>query len=146
MKGEPMVRRPWLVLVAGVLVLSAAACGSDGGEDADMQIDLADFSIELSTDTLPAGDLTLSASNAGPTTHEFEVFSMPAATDLDTLEIVDDVANVDAAGMTVIDEVEDIVAGTSAELNLALEPGTYAVICNLPEHYAQGMHASFTVE
>ena len=51
-----------------------------------------------------------------------------------------------AAGMTVVDEVEDIVAGTTAELQLSLEPGTYAVICNLPEHYAQGMHASLTVE
>ena len=88
--------------------------------------------------------MTLAASNAGPTTHEFEVFSMPADADLDALEVVNDVADVDAAGMTVIDEVEDIVAGTSARLDLSLEPGTYAVICNLPDHYAQGMHASFT--
>ncbi|HEY7667657.1 MAG TPA: plastocyanin/azurin family copper-binding protein [Actinomycetota bacterium] len=141
-----MVRKLWFTLAAGVLVLSAAACGGGSDEDADLQIDLADFSIELSTETLPAGDLTLSASNAGPTTHEFEVFSMPADVDLGAIEIADDVADVDAAGLTVIDEVEDIVAGTTAELNLSLEPGTYAVICNLPEHYAQGMHASFTVE
>ncbi len=139
-----MARKVLFMLAAGVLALGATACG--GGEDADLQIDLADFSIELSTDTLPAGDLTLSASNAGPTTHEFEVFSVPPDTDLDAIEIADDVADVDSAGLTVIDEVEDIVAGTTAELNLSLEPGTYAVICNLPEHYAQGMHASFTVE
>jgi uncharacterized cupredoxin-like copper-binding protein len=135
------------MLATGLLVVSAAACsGNGGGEDVDLQIDLADFSIQLSTDTLHAGDLTLAASNAGPTTHEFEVFSMPADTNLDELEIVNDVADVDAAGMTVVDEVEDIVAGTTAELNVSLEPGTYAVICNLPGHYAQGMHASFTVE
>lgn len=140
-----MERKVWFVLAAGVLAVGAAACGG-GGEDADMEIDLADFSITLSTDTLSAGDVTLAASNAGPTTHEFEVFSMPADTNLDELEVANDVADVDAAGMTVVDEVEDIVAGTTAELNLTLEPGTYAVICNLPEHYAQGMHASFTVE
>jgi uncharacterized cupredoxin-like copper-binding protein len=141
-----MTRTRGFLLAGVVLALGAAACGGGGTDDADLQIDLADFSIELSTDTLPAGDLTFAASNAGPSTHEFEVFSMPADTDLDQLEIVNDVANVDAAGMTVVDEIEDIVAGTSAELNLSLEPGTYAVICNLPEHFAQGMHASFTVE
>jgi uncharacterized cupredoxin-like copper-binding protein len=141
-----MTRTRGFLLAGVVLALGAAACGGGGTDDADLQIDLADFSIELSTDTLPAGDLTFAASNAGPSTHEFEVFSMPAETDLDQLEIVNDVANVDAAGMTVVDEIEDIVAGTSAELNLSLEPGTYAVICNLPEHFAQGMHASFTVE
>jgi uncharacterized cupredoxin-like copper-binding protein len=134
------------MLAAGGLMLGAAACGSRASDDADLQIDLADFSIALSSDTLPAGDRTLAASNAGPTTHEFEVFSMPADVELGAIEIVDDVADVDAAGLTVIDEVEDIVAGTTAELNLSLEPGTYAVICNLPGHFAQGMHASFTVE
>ena len=110
-----------------------------------MQIDLADFSIELSTDTVAAGDVTLAAENAGPTTHEFEVFSVPDGVDLAQIEIVDDVADVDSAGIVVIDEVEDIVAGTSAELNLTLEAGSYAIICNLPEHYAEGMHAAFTV-
>jgi uncharacterized cupredoxin-like copper-binding protein len=142
-----MARKVWCMLAAGLFLLTAAACsGGGGGDDADLQIDLADFSIDVSTDALAAGDVTLAASNAGPTTHEVEVFSMPADTDLDALEIVDDVADVNAAEMTLVDEVEDIVAGTTAELNLSLDPGTYAVICNLPGHYAQGMHASFTVE
>ena len=140
-----MVRKVLMLILTGVLGVTAAACGG-GSNDADMQVDLADFSLELSTDALPAGDVTLAAENAGPTTHEFEVFSMPADTDLAAIEIVDDVADVDAAGLEVIDEVEDIVAGTTAELNLTLDAGTYAVICNLPEHYAEGMYASFTVE
>lgn len=140
------MKRTMCTIAAGaVFAISAASCGG-GSSDADMQIDLADFSIELSTDTLPAGDLTLSAENAGPTTHEFEVLSVPDGVDLDQIEIVDDVANVDAAGLVVIDEIEDIAAGTSAELNLKLEAGSYAIICNLSEHYAQGMHATFTVE
>ncbi|MGZ8592899.1 MAG: plastocyanin/azurin family copper-binding protein [Actinomycetota bacterium] len=44
-----------------------------------------------------------------------------------------------------IDEVEEIAPGTSATLNLDLDAGTYAVLCNLPGHYANGMHAAFTV-
>jgi uncharacterized cupredoxin-like copper-binding protein len=141
-----MVGRNVLVVLTGLLTLGASACSGSDSSEADMQIDLADFSIELSTDTLPPGDLTLSAENAGPTTHEFEVFSVPDGVDLDQIEIVDDVADVDAAGLVVIDEIEDIAAGTSAELSLNLEVGSYAIICNVSEHYAQGMHASFTVE
>jgi uncharacterized cupredoxin-like copper-binding protein len=140
-----MERGVFTIAVGAVLMISAASCGGDSA-DADMRIDLADFTIELSTDTLPAGDLTLTAENAGPSTHEFEVFSVPSGVDLDQIEIVDDVADVDAAGLVVIDEVEDIAPGTSAELNVDLEAGSYAVICNLSEHYAQGMHVSFTVE
>jgi uncharacterized cupredoxin-like copper-binding protein len=48
--------------------------------------------------------------------------------------------------LEVVDEVEDIAPGTSAPLNLTLDPGSYAVICNLPGHYANGMHTTFTVE
>lgn len=136
------------VALAGVLGLAAAACGGGGGSaaDADLQIDLADFSIELSTDTVPSGSVLFAASNAGPTTHEFEVFSVPDGVDLAEIPIADDVADVEGAGLKVVDEIEDIVAGTSAELTLNLEPGSYAVVCNLPEHYAQGMYAAFTVE
>lgn len=141
-----MVRRNVVLVLAGLLTLGAVACSGGDSSEADMRIDLADFSVELSTDTVPAGDVTLVAKNAGPTTHEFEVFSVPDGIDLDQIEIVDDIADVDAAGLVVIDEVEDIAAGTSAELNLNLEVGSYAIICNVSEHYAQGMHASFTVE
>lgn len=141
-----MVRRNVSLVLAGLLVLGATACSGRGSDEADMRIDLADFSVELSTDSVAAGDVTLVAENAGPTTHEFEVFSVPDGSDLALIEIVDDVADVAAAGLVLIDEVEDIVAGTRAKLNLTLESGSYAIICNLPEHYAQGMHASFTVE
>ena len=44
-----------------------------------------------------------------------------------------------------IEEVEDIAPGVSQKLALDLAPGAYAVICNLPGHYGQGMHATFTV-
>ena len=47
---------------------------------------------------------------------------------------------------TIVDEVENIAPGIGADLTATLEPGTYAVVCNLPEHYGQGMHADLTVE
>ncbi len=141
-----MVRRNVSLTLVGLLVLGVAACSGGDSSEADMLIDLADFSVELSTDSLAAGDVTLVAENAGPTTHEFEVFSLPDGVDLEQIEIVDDVADFAAAGLVLIDEVEDIVSGTSAKLKLTLEPGSYAIICNLPEHYEAGMHAGFSVE
>ena len=42
--------------------------------------------------------------------------------------------------------VEDIAPGTGANLTVNLPAGTYAVVCNLPGHYGQGMHADLTVE
>lgn len=38
-----------------------------------------------------------------------------------------------------------VAAGESGVLTVDLEPGRYAVICNLPGHYAQGMHANIEV-
>ena len=59
------------------------------------------------------------------------------------------------AGIEVIDEIEDIPAGESADpLAVDLEAGSYVLICNIvdedvspPEsHYQEGMHTAFTVE
>ena len=47
--------------------------------------------------------------------------------------------------MEVVDEVEDIAPSTSTSLTVTLEPGTYAMLCNLPGHYAQGMVTTFEV-
>jgi uncharacterized cupredoxin-like copper-binding protein len=77
-------------------------------------------------------------------THEFEVFVVPEGVDADNLPMDGDVATADET-LEVVDEIEDIAPGTSATLNLNLDAGTYAVICNLPGHYANGMHTTFAV-
>ena len=122
--------------------LVGASCG--GGGEADLVVTLRDDGIDLSVESLDAGDATLSGTNEGSLTHEFEVFSVPEGVDANALPLDGGVARADEL-LTVIDEVEDIAPGTSADLNLTLEPGSYAVICNLPGHYANGMHATFTV-
>ena len=42
-------------------------------------------------------------------------------------------------------EIEDIEAGSNESLTVTLDAGNYVFICNLPGHYAQGMHTGFTV-
>ena len=134
-----------LVVVPVALVgLVGAACSGDGGSDADVVVTMRDDAITLSNDAPAAGDLSFEGVNEGTLTHEFEVFGVPEGVDANDLPLDGDTARADEM-LEVIDEVEDIAPGTSAELSLNLQPGDYAVLCNLPGHYANGMHATFTV-
>ena len=146
--GETRLQpRTWSFLIVAILIapsLGACSGGSSNSTDATEK----DFSIELGTDSLDAGEATFNISNEGPSTHEFVVFKtdLPEA-DLPTIKeggavIVDE----EGKGVEHIDEVEDIGDGESADLTVDLDPGNYVVICNLPLHYKQGMHASLSVK
>jgi uncharacterized cupredoxin-like copper-binding protein len=138
-EGEMKARLVMPALVG--LALAAVAC--DGGE-ADVVVTMRDDAITLSEGSLQSGELTFEGTNEGTMTHEFEVFRVPDGVDADALPVEGNTAPADEM-LEVIDEVEDIAPGTSASLTLDLEPGTYAVLCNLPGHYANGMHTTFSV-
>lgn len=125
------------------IALIAVACS--GGGEADLSVTLRDDGITLTPESAAAGDLTLESTNEGAKIHEFEVFAVPEGVDANALPVEGRTAPADEM-LDLVDEVEDIAPGTSASLNVSLDPGTYAVICNLPDHYAAGMHATFTVE
>lgn len=133
------LRRLALALVGLGLVAGACSAG-----EPDVTVTLRDDGIALSSASVGPGELTLEGVNDGTMTHEFEVFSVPEGVDANALPIEDNTATATEL-LTVIDEVEDIAPGTSARLSINLDPGTYAVLCNLPGHYAAGMHATFTV-
>ena len=86
--------------------------------------------------------MTFDASNQGAEVHEFEI--VKTDTPAGDFEVTDDVA--DFGDGEIVDEVEDIAPGLGADLTVNLSAGTYAVVCNLPGHYGQGMHADLTVE
>jgi uncharacterized cupredoxin-like copper-binding protein len=134
------MRRSFAAL-AGLVLLAATACSS-GGDDADVEVMLQDTQITLSTETVPAGETTFATQNQGSETHEFEIFR----TDLAPGELPVDGDTADTADLQLMDEVEDVAPSTTAQLTTGLEPGSYVLICNLPEHYARGMHVSLTVE
>jgi uncharacterized cupredoxin-like copper-binding protein len=103
-----------------------------------------DFAITLDSSSANAGSVTFNIENQGPSTHEFVVFKTKLAQDqLPTGN--DGTVDEEAKGLDHVDEVEDIAAGSSQTLTTNLDPGSYVVICNLPGHYAQGMHAELTV-
>ena len=51
----------------------------------------------------------------------------------------------DAKGVSNVGETGDMDPGTTTALTIDLAPGHYAVVCNLPGHYAMGMHQDFWV-
>lgn len=135
-----MRRHRTFFLAVPFLLVLAAACTSTGGEG-DVAVSLRDDAVELEPATADAGSVTLSATNDGTVTHEIEVFH--GDVDPATLPVEDNVASTE--GLSLVDEIEDITPGSTADLTIELGPGTYVVMCNLPEHFAKGMHAVLTV-
>ncbi|HVD71309.1 MAG TPA: sulfocyanin-like copper-binding protein [Actinomycetota bacterium] len=104
-----------------------------------------DFAIEPAAIAAPAGRVAFDIQNEGPQTHEFVVFK----TNLDPADLptnADGTVDEEGKGVKHIDEVEDIAACTSESLVMELAAGNYVFICNLPGHYASGMHTAFTVQ
>lgn len=121
--------------ILAALFLLAGACAPATG-DATIHVQLANDSIELSQDTVNSGRIVFATTNtSADLVHEIEVFS--GATKGVILPVSSSVA--DTAGLELVDEIEDIVPGATADLTVDLAPGTYLVVCNLPGHYAQGM-------
>jgi uncharacterized cupredoxin-like copper-binding protein len=134
--------RRWLVvpMILG-LALVTAGCSSD--DEGTVAVTLVDFSVTPDPDSAPAGETTFDVTNDAEQVHEFVVFQTDLAADqLPT----DESGDVDEAGegVELVDEIEDIEGGSTQSLTVNLDAGSYVLICNIPGHYRQGMHASFT--
>jgi uncharacterized cupredoxin-like copper-binding protein len=157
-----------VVPTATFATLFIAACGSDdGGESGSsgttaaatteaagevVNVTLQEYSIIPEVDTVEAGEITFNVENIGPDdVHEFMIVRTQLAPD--ALPILDD-GTVDegAEGVDLINETEDLAVGESASLSADLDPGAYALICNIYEaaeneaHYGVGMYTGFMVE
>ena len=131
-----------LLVVPAAIAIALAVGGCGGGSG--IGVTLADFSITPDETSASAGELTFDVSNDAEQTHEFVIFKTDLGADaLPT----DDEGLVDESGegVELVDEIEDIEAGSTQSLTVTLDAADYVFICNLPGHYAQGMHTSFTV-
>jgi uncharacterized cupredoxin-like copper-binding protein len=125
------------------LTMGLAACDSDDADgEGGIEVTLEDFKISLDEASAPAGEVTFNVENKGPSTHEFVVIQTDLAPDaLPT----DDAGDVSEDDLAPVDEIEDIEDGATPDLTVQLDAGDYVLICNIPAHYRQGMHAAFTV-
>ena len=131
-----------LIAAVGCSSSSSSTTSSAGSSDTGgVSASVKDFSIDLATSSAPAGSVSFNISNEGPSTHEFVIVQTDDAPD--ALPVKD--SEVEEDKLTVVDEQEDIAPSTTATLTTDLEAGSYVIICNLPTHYEQGMHAAFTV-
>jgi uncharacterized cupredoxin-like copper-binding protein len=148
-----------VVVATAVMWSFAAGCGDDddgGGEAGGREVNVvvSEFIVEPEQESVDAGEVTFVVDNQGGDIHEFLVVDAASADDLP----VDNDGAFDEAAFgedQVLDEVEDIESGDTAELTLDLEAGTYLLLCNVVEeeetgevesHFAEGMHTTFTVD
>jgi len=129
-----------------VVLLSAFALAGCGPNKVD--VSLKTYSITLSSPTAKAGEITFHVTNdATDLVHEFVIFKTDLPEDQLPLNAEGNVDE-EGAGVTHIDEVEDVEMGKSKDLVVTLEPGNYVLICNtaLNNHYKHGMHVAFVVK
>lgn len=158
-------------LVAATLIVTAcspAGASPSPAAPAGGQITatLSEWSIALSSATAPSGQVTFAISNQGTALHEFLVIrtdmmaaDMPVKDHMLDIEAMGGAMDtgMDMPGMPpeggmehpagTVGEVEDIPAGGTTQLSLDnLQPGHYAIVCDIATHYELGMHADFTVQ
>jgi uncharacterized cupredoxin-like copper-binding protein len=137
-----------LLIVAALFVLPLlAACGG-GSNTVNVTEGTAQdaYTIKLSQDSAKAGQITFHiTNNAQSVTHEFVIFKTDLPADQLPKTADGTAVNEDAPQIQHIDEKEDIAPGDTVDLTVNLDAGHYVLICNLPDHYNQGMYASFTV-
>ena len=152
-RGRRMPSSHLLVALMGVVFISSCGGTSAGGGESSVDVTLKEWEVVPAGDSASSGEITFQLENQGKETHEFVVIK----TDLDPTELpTAEDGSVDEAGsgMEVVDEVEDLPSGESEELTVELEPGGYALLCNIVEeangevesHYDFGMRTGFTVE
>jgi hypothetical protein len=129
---------------------SGSAAAVDPGEaDEQVAVLLSEHIVEPEPASVPAGLIGFAADNAGELEHELYIARAGSA---DELPLADDgsVEEDDVPDADFIGEIEDIPAGEEAAAAFQMEPGTYVLFCNIVEddivHFAEGMHAEFTVE
>lgn len=93
---------------------------------------------------VPAGPVTFTVRNEDGEDHQFIILrtDLPA----DDLPLTANRYTVDetASGLTVAGRLALIEGdGGTATLTVALPPGRYVLICNVPGHYSLGMHTEF---
>jgi uncharacterized cupredoxin-like copper-binding protein len=146
--------------LASLALTATEALAQDTEEAADsamgsvVGVQVQEWAVIPDTMSVSAGSVTFDVENVGPDDlHEFVVVRTDfPASDLPTGE--DGAFDEEADGVEVIGEIEDLEVGATGSLTLDLEPGHYALVCNLVEeeddgelesHYQMGMWIDFEV-
>ncbi|MEI7773102.1 MAG: sulfocyanin-like copper-binding protein [Chloroflexales bacterium] len=119
---------------ASTLTLPAAGAGTVVNVTARSFVINSDVS-----DNIPAGDITFKVSNTDVVTHETLIIKAQSPTGFD-LPYDASISRIFENKIDKPGEVPDIQPGTTGQVTLNLEPGTYVLVCNLTAHFQAGMH------
>ena len=156
MRSNPSLR---LVVGLSIVALASVACGGGSPTAAPtaagpttVKVTLQEWAVVPVPASVAAGAVTFEVTNSGPEDiHEFVVIKTdlaPGALPVDSTGTVTE----EGAGMTVVDEIEDIPVGETQELSVTLAAGKYVLLCNIysadeqEAHYAMGMRVAFEVK
>ncbi|MGH3669439.1 MAG: cupredoxin domain-containing protein [Pseudonocardiaceae bacterium] len=105
---------------------STTTGGLPSGQPAGHQVSvqMTDFHLALSQQSLPPGTYTFVAVNAGQAPHAIEI---------------------DGPGVSDQRTPGDVQSGQSASMTVTLQPGSYEMYCPVDGHKAKGMDMHFTV-
>ena len=107
-------------------------------------VDEGEMFLHPSATDFKAGVIVFVVTNGGTIHHEFVIVSGdPAGTTGDAPGRVREVNHIGGPSGP---EIGDIAPGETKVLTATLPAGTYTAMCNLPGHFAAGMHFQFTVE
>jgi hypothetical protein len=139
--------RTTLVVAGGVVLASIAAVAiallwfAPAGA---VPVRATDYRIHMAT-TLTPGRHTISFTNAGGQPHELLMFKTSLPANRLPVDASGNVIEDSPLMHQVLDSGDGLPAGHTQSLTVQLEPGHYAVICNLPGHYHFGMYLDLTV-
>lgn len=104
---------------------------------------VAEWHVRIDNDEALAGEVTFRITNMGTIPHEFLVVKTDALPGL--IALSGDRFSEEDESLLVVDEIPEFPVGTTEDLTVTLEPGSYQVVCNIAGHYQKGMYAAFTV-
>jgi hypothetical protein len=112
--------------------------------DNEISGDEREWAIHVTSQVAKAGKVTFTMTNYGSTIHEMLV----TKTDIALGQIPlgsDGKFNEDSPDSKVVDEISEFDPGTTKSATFNLPPGKYQLVCNVPNHYKDGMYLAFEI-
>ncbi|HEX7976048.1 MAG TPA: hypothetical protein VF498_16690, partial [Anaerolineales bacterium] len=129
------------IILAATLSLAACGGGSAGAQPVEVKVTETDFKIDAAMSTFKVGvPYRFVVTNSGAVAHQFEI--MPVLTGTVT---PDDVKKNALAGISETDLIPGATKTLDYTFTQAADSGKLEFACQVPGHYAIGMHQPISV-